>query len=287
MDDIERGQQIFNERMDRMENGFNERMGHMNSTLSRIDSTVSELHRDFHHMHNFTHRRLMTLKSATAPVSVCNWPHGAKDATGHAVHFNGFVAMLTVAHNDCGGVVPPSFIPCPGFDLAVRANYCPLDDENVKHLLDITDIANIRLGDEAVAFGYVYEGNEAVDRGWSGTLMGKLGFTIIKPAFSGSNNTTFNKEELLVSGAQYPGMSGGPAANGCGYLGLAHAKRKDHEYSAVLMPANIIHECLNIISNWLYTMEFCGYTRLNLARVEASPSCPNTVSQRGQEHVIS
>ena len=51
MDDIERGQQIFNERMDRMENGLNglnERMDHMNSTLLRIDSTVSELHRDFH-----------------------------------------------------------------------------------------------------------------------------------------------------------------------------------------------------------------------------------------------
>ena len=111
--------------------------------------------------------------------------------------------------------------------------------------------------------------------------MGKLGFTIIKPAFSGSKNTTFNKEELLVSGAQFPGMSGGPAANGCGYLGLAHAKRTDLEYSAVLMPANIIHEFLTNVSDWLYTMEFCGYTEKNLVQVEAMPSCPNTVSRRG------
>ena len=269
MEGIERGQQISNEHMK-----------HMNSTLSRVDSTLSELHRDFHRKQNFTRRRLMSLKSATAPVSGCNVPYGAKDATGHAVHFNGSVAMLTVAHNDCGGAVPPSFIQCPGFDLAVRADYCPLNDTNVKHLLDITDIADIHLGDEAVAFGYVYENNEAVDRGWRGTVMGKLGFTMIQPAFCGSNSTTFNKEEHFASGAQFPGMSGGPAANGCGYLGLAHAKRSDLEYSAVLIPAIVIQKFLMNVSRLLQTMESCGYTAEMLVRVEASPSCPNIVSRR-------
>ena len=36
----------------------------------------------------------------------------------------------------------------------------------------------------------------------------------------------WNNDEFVVQGAQHEGMSGGPVANGCGYLGMSHAVLK-------------------------------------------------------------
>jgi len=261
-------------RMERIERGQEQLAANISAlvtTTSRMDSTLSQLHSDFHMSSNFSHRRLMALKNASAVIQVCTEADGTPSvATAHAVHLNGIVAMVTVAHNDCGGVVPPSFIHCAGYDLALYTG-CPVTDG----LLDIENVADIRLGDSAVAFGYVIENGIPLERGWEGTLVGKLGVSQGLTAFRGVTNAIYNLAEYFLSGMQLPGMSGGPAANGCGYLGLAHAKRTDVHHSAFIIPAPVIQECIVTYKRWLKTKTACNISENKIRFIPASPSCPH------------
>jgi len=271
---MERGQQELVERMEGVEQGQEQLATNISALVtitSRMDSTLSQLHSDFHMSSNFSHRRLMALKNASAVIQVCTEADGTPSvATAHAVHLNGIVAMVTVAHNDCGGVVPPSFIHCAGYDLALHTG-CPVTDE----VLDIENVADIRLGDSAVAFGYVIENGIPLERGWEGTLVGKLGISQGLAAFRGVNNAIYNLAEYFLSGMQLPGMSGGPAANGCGYLGLAHAKRTDVNHSAFIIPAPVIQECIVTHTMWLKTRTACNISEDKVRFIPASPSCPH------------
>jgi hypothetical protein len=87
------------------------------------------------------------------------------------------------------------------------------------YAINATVYSPLRIGDEASAFGFIYDHGIYISRYWKGTLAGKLG----NHYYHAFSNTSFLAEEYLFQGvAELDGMSGGPTANGHGYTGIVH-----------------------------------------------------------------
>lgn len=146
------------------------------------------------------------------------------------------MTTLTVAHSNCSGKVPSNAIPCEGIDAALIIG-CPL----LSTVLNISSSARLRLGDEAVAFGYV---DPDTPRAWNAHAMGEVGSRSEGKHFDGPEQIRYDNDEFLLSGHQMAGMSGAASANGCGYLGMVHAKSNLSLVTmAVVIPARKIHKC--------------------------------------------
>ena len=243
----------------------------LDSNFNQLERKVDNLDSNFNGLYNFSHDRLSTLESATTALNVCMNDGWISTATGHAVYYNGFVAMVTVAHTNCSGIPPADYVVCDGVDLAFVKG-CPLGGSATR-LLNINVFAKIRLGDEAVAFGFK-DGNNTKKRAWAGSLMGELGSTNRSLPFMGL--PTHDSDEHVISGVQLMGMSGAPVANGCGYLGLAHA-RMDQQYSAVVIPVRTIMKCMDDKSGEFSTLGECQYLERDIVNLPRSPSCTTSL----------
>ena len=155
---------------------------------------------------------------------------------------------MTVAHTNCSGFPPANYVVCDGVDLAMVKG-CPLGGD-VTRLLNINVSAKIRLGDEAVAFGF-RNGDKKMKWAWAGFLMGNFVFDIRSLPFKGLLSLVSG--EHVISGIQLNGMSGASVANGCGYVGLAHARVESEQFSAVVLPADTIMKCMESNRNKLMT----------------------------------
>ena len=129
--------------------------------------------------------------------------------TAHFVNYEGKIFGISVAHYPCYYYheIPEWVVACPNIDVALWKG-CPPAGIS---LLNITNsVANAKLGDGALAFGFA----DKKKRSWSGNVLGKLG-----KSYSGRHFTQMafeHEEELLLTGAQDEGMSGGGAINGRG-----------------------------------------------------------------------
>ena len=72
--------------------------------------------------------------------------------------------------------------------------------------------------------------------------------------------TTMCKCEYIVQGHQHEGMSGGPVANGYGYLGMSHSMVKTGKFTrfAVVVDAITIHDFIYVnMGKLTVTMHDC------------------------------
>ena len=116
---------------------------------------------------------------------------------------------ISVAHTPCYYFdTIPSFINlCEGLDVGLW-NGCP---PVTASLLNISSrIAEARLGDTATIFGFA----SGAPRTWKGSIISLLGKTTVGTHLT--PNPSEHAQELLFSGAQDRGMSGGAAINGVG-----------------------------------------------------------------------
>ena len=215
---------------------------------------------------------------------ICEGSNGTEFAAGHAVFFDGRVAMLTVAHSNCGGITPPSFIACDGIDVAIKEG-CPLDD-HVKRLLDIKAPAKMRLGDKLVVGWFQRDGDdrEFLIRAHTSMFVGRLGYVHDGFHFRGPDHAISIRKEYLMNANNYLTghlsfleMSGAVAASSCGYLGLGHTvKMSDATYS-VVVPADNIKKCLMDNKERLKTMAECGYSMDRVVTLPLMELCPTFI----------
>ena len=86
------------------------------------------------------------------------------------------------------------------------------------HALNVNTYAEPQLGDDILAYGFGDTANV-----WKGTLAGIQAKGNDSAAVHWEELPKVGTGEYIVQAAQHQGQSGGPAVNGCGYVGLAHA----------------------------------------------------------------
>jgi len=172
-------------------------------------------------------------------------------ATGHYIFYREKFFTLTVKH---AGPVKKVHWTCDNVDVQILFP-CP-----TSHAINATIIVPLRMGDEASAFGYIFDEPSIIPRFWKGTLAGKLG----ESRRHEESKTTFFAEEYLFHGAaELLGMSGGPTANGYGYTGLVHG---NYKYAselislACVIPFSVISsECIDtMFKNASFYAQFKG-----------------------------
>ena len=169
-----------------------------------------------HGQYHFSRDKARILERVSSGFSIKNC---TGTLTKHAFYLDGKIGELTSPHLDCDS--PPN-IPAlyhEFYDLAIFTGKCPTTD-----LLDIGNMADGLLGDDVLTYGYGSQG-----RVWRGTVSGRNTHVCTEPikhwsSLNGSVPVCFN--ELIVEGNQHEGMSGGPSANGCGYVGMFHIVTK-------------------------------------------------------------
>ena len=97
-------------------------------------------------------------------------------------------------------------------DIAVVAT-CPVPGMKA---LNITQMADIKLGDDVILFGHGDTANV-----WKGVLSGYAN-NDCGPATPWHGNMSICRGERLVQSYQHSGLGGAPVANGCGLTGMAH-----------------------------------------------------------------
>lgn len=153
------------------------------------------------------------------------------------IYYRGKFAALFSPHFNCSGLspYPESILTDETYDIAVAAT-CPVSGIKA---LNITQMADIKLGDDVILYGH--HGDTA--NVWKGILSGYANDNC-GPATPWHGNSSICRGELLVQSYQHSGLSGAPVANGCGLTGMAHAFPSTSSGGAVfaaVIGAKVIH----------------------------------------------
>ena len=163
----------------------------------------------FRNTHFLGRSKVKILKNSTGEViSPCD-----QHATYHTVYYDGYVVALFNPHMECSTF--ENVILHPYYDLGIL-----LDRKySLPYAIDISIGASPELGDDVMAYGHgvrakIWGGkiSDFIEKGECDTLA---------KHFNGS--TRICAGEWIIQAHQHPGMSGSAVANGCGYLGIAHA----------------------------------------------------------------
>jgi hypothetical protein len=133
--------------------------------------------------------------------------------TSHNIIFEDTFVNIGVKHSKC---VPKDSYKCKSIDVVLNFE-CPAPNKkNVA--LNVTKSFELRTGDSASTFGYIYDefSGTSAGRFFTGTLAGKLGY---------SSEGYFNEDEYVLLFQDIPninGMSGGATVNDLGYVGMFH-----------------------------------------------------------------
>lgn len=207
----------------------------MKADIAAVSDKVDSL---LENSNNFHFAKVDVLKKCTGAVNVCgSW------GTTHSVVYKGRLAALTVSHFECD-VKPVSLTASARADVALVEG-CP----TTTHAMNLTGaLATHRLTDDVLAFGKAYVRGPTsfaiVDRAWRGYVGGKYGVSQKALPFSGSPIVL--EDEWITNAVQEDVMSGAAVLNGCGYLGLAHARPMVYNQSqAIILPFEKIFEFLN------------------------------------------
>ena len=182
---------------------------------NKIDNKINGLKElmieSFRNTHFFGRSKVKVLKKSTGLVTSPCGHH----ATYHTVYYNGYVVALFTPHMECSTTFE-NVISHPYYDLAILLDRKYL----LPYAIDISIGASPELGDDVIAYGH---GDRA--KIWVGTISDLIekdecDNTLAKH-FNGS--TRICAGEWVIQAHQHPGMSGAAVANGCGYLGIAHA----------------------------------------------------------------
>jgi hypothetical protein len=169
-----------------------------------------------------------------------------------SVFYRGKVARVFAPHLNCSGVNPyPKGIFTDEFhDVAVMAK-CP---DRGTHALNITFVPDIRLGDDVILYG---EGDIA--NVWKGVLSGNRFNPAADCGLSTPwyPNTSICNGEYLIQSHQHDGLSGSPVANGCGFVGMAHAIMQSGAIFAAVINGTIIRKLINKFFSKLPNIEDC------------------------------
>jgi hypothetical protein len=165
----------------------------------------------FTSLHNFGRDRMSVLQSSSIKITYpCN-----VNSTGHILYFRGKVFMVFTPHVECKKMIAfkDQYILHSKYDVGLFVDW-ELKEEVMA--LNVTDFASPELGDQIVAFGF---GETA--KGWLGAIVGAHEKDC-NEAQHWSSQARMCQKEYIVQADQHSGQWGGPVANGCGYLGMAH-----------------------------------------------------------------
>jgi len=204
-------------------------------------------------LHDHNANTVKVLTAVTTNSTICD-----SFVTAHFVLYDDKIFGISVAHTPCylsrHHTIPEWVVACPNRDVALWKG-CPPAGIS---LLNITNsVANASLGDAALVFGYA----DMKKRSWSGNVIG------MGKSYTGHHFTPEaygHDEELLFTGAQDKGMSGGGAINGrgtfiflcffvvfsliesVGYLGVARAVLTDQigNRLPVITPLHLFEDCI-------------------------------------------
>ena len=250
----------------------------------KVEDLSSQMKSAFLWDHEFKNERLMKLSNSSLHISLCSsgipstQTYRHETVTAHSVYFDNVITLATAAHSGCNiseieysqTFSSDEWILCPDLDVMLYKK-C-LDQDRV--FINITASARLRIGDDAVAYGYV---NGGVERVLSGVFTGRAS-SKEGQHLKGADNVIIGQYEYLIGGIQYDGMSGAGAANGCGYLGVVHA-RDSVSNVAVVVSASELKQCITKNKNKLKNAHECGE---NL-KIESLPNllfdnCHNLIS---------
>jgi len=219
----------------------------------------------------YDYHRSISLSESTTTQKYCtrldsSMKEQQELSTSHGIYYDGSVTTVSVANNDCTFNNPrqvkfpkqgkplnrTEYIMCPGLDVALKLG-CPTS----KTVIDISKWATYSLGDTTVAYGYLNTPTGLLsERLWTSQITGKVSYNISGEHFVGAHRAIVHSDEYVVSGSAPSDMSGGPAANGCGYLGMLHSRRED-ENQSLIVPAHLIVDCIKEHKERLSTGEKC------------------------------
>ena len=168
--------------------------------------------------------------------------------SSHNIFYNGIFTIATAAHaNVTAESIANQFAVCHGTDVMFYRG-CPAEGSKV---LNISVSAELRMGDRAVALGYLHFHDKSIPRSWDGTLLGRTGEKRENEYLNGNTHVPIHEDEFILNGVQIAGMNGGGCLNSYGYLGMVHAI--DTNNQAVVLPNYRIMSCLDRLKNLLST----------------------------------
>jgi hypothetical protein len=175
----------------------------LNDQATRLEKIAAEVVAQIHDANNI---KVDALQNCSTYSIVCG-----SYVTAHFVLYQGLVFALSVAHTPCytNHNIPSFIVTCDALDVSI---WFGLPPRHISLLNISNSVVKASMGDSASAFGF----SDSKPRSWHGTITGKLGYN-----FSGVHFTPSayeNEEELLFTGAQDKGMSGGGVLNGRGKL---------------------------------------------------------------------
>ena len=200
-----------------LENKIDEKILSLESKIDEnrlsLESKISELKEimteGFNSNNLLGRSKVKVLKNSTGEVvSPCG-----HHSTYHTVYYDGYVVALFNPH-----------MACPTFKNVILHRYYDLGillDRKylLPYAIDISIGDTPELGDDVIAYGY---GDRA--KVWGGKISDLIEKDeCVTPASHFSGTTRVCLYEYIVQGGQQKGMSGSAVANGCGYLGIAHA----------------------------------------------------------------
>jgi hypothetical protein len=207
MDEIK----AINTNINTLRNDFNTLRNDFNSLRIDVTDEIKAL-RETEHDRN--HKRATTILSSTELYFCVTPENGTGIQNIHSIFHNGRFFRLTVDHG-CKDFEEGS-VTCEGTDVRLLAG-CPRNTT----ALNVTNAPPLRIGDEASAAAYVFDGSHGKRaRFWSGMLAGRLSNT--KENIALDDKTPLLAEEFCFEAGHLGGMSGAAVANGRGYTGMAH-----------------------------------------------------------------
>jgi hypothetical protein len=184
----------------------------LDNKITMLDNKINGLKQlmieSFRNTHFLGRSKVKILKNSTGEViSPCD-----QHSTYHSVYYDGYVVALFNPHMECSTF--ENVILHPYYDLGIL-----LDRKySLPYAIDISIGASPELGDDVMAYGHGVRAkiwgkiSDFIEKGECDTLV---------KHFNGSTRVCAG--EWIVQAHQHPGMSGSAVANGCGYLGIAHA----------------------------------------------------------------
>jgi hypothetical protein len=239
--------------------------------LEKLDEGLTNLREDvklgFSSMHGFGRSRVSTMKEVSQQLSF-KGIDCAGTSTRHAVYFHGKVVQVAVAHHNCSEEARKTLknvsniLTHSSLDLLLFLD-CPNTEDVTKGALNISSYTKPQLGDDVVGFGFGKVANV-----WKGTVAVIEDEVKVKPfgKWKGVTSSKASRDEYLITTYPQDCQNGAATANGCGYIGMAHAVVASilPVHYVLVIKAEAITKFITLHFDKLKSVEECGTRVVNM-----------------------
>lgn len=208
----------------------------------------------FANLHDHDRNVVKALRKVSRNPIVCQ-----SRVTVHYVVYQQKIFGISVAHSPCDNssvlMKKPSYMhACRRLDVSIWSG-CP--PKGVALLNISGGVAEAVMGDKATAFGYA----STHARSWTAWIVGSYGKSFPEGVHF-TNSPPEHMDELLYSGQQQLGMSGGGVVNGHGYVGVVRATTQDQTRNStrfgLVVPFHLFESCIISLFPKLETLVSAG-----------------------------